>query len=79
MMVSAMSLMAVARIGPDSRNSVAQGRSSLCESIAFSTSSLLNERDFDRMEAVLGALVERNEDVLSAGLRRKTGLSLIHI
>jgi len=58
---------------PDRHGAVMQGRAKLCESIAIATSLLADQRDTSRLEAILQGVVRRNDDILSAALRRDSG------
>ena len=58
---------------PDRRSAVMDGRKKLCESIAVNGSILANRRDIPRLEAILRTIVERNDDILSAAIRRGDG------
>lgn len=59
--------------GPDARHATMQGRAALCESIAINASILLSRQDLKRMDTILTAIVARNHDILSAGIRRADG------
>ncbi len=58
---------------PDRTGAVRDGRTALAESIAANSSILLTQKDFDRLDGILQLVVERNEDLLSAALRTRTG------
>ena len=58
---------------PDQRASIREGRSSLAEALAANSSALVTQKDLRRLEANLQLVVERNEDLLSAGLRTIEG------
>ena len=53
---------------PDRDGAVLEGRTQLAEAIAANGSALVTRRDLERLEATLGLVVERNPDLLSAGL-----------
>ena len=58
---------------PDRMGAVAAGRKSLCESLAVQGAITAKRGDRRAMDATLKAAVERNEDLLSAALRRSNG------
>ncbi len=60
-------------IMPDYRDVAMQGRSRLCEAIAANSSAVVRQRDTRRLQAVLELVVQRNKDLLSAGVRRNDG------
>jgi diguanylate cyclase (GGDEF)-like protein/putative nucleotidyltransferase with HDIG domain len=64
---------------PDRQAAEARGRAALCETIAINCSLFASRGDTTRMEAALRAIVERNSDVLSAGLRRDDGRLLVEV
>ena len=69
----AVSVMMVARffgLGPNAQHAVLEGRKALCESLALNFSILVRRGDVSSMEGVLKAVVERNDQLLSAGIRR---------
>lgn len=66
-------------IGPNEKKATVIGRAELAESLAIDCSLHLNKRQFREMEMLLTALVRRNDDLLSAGLRRKTGQLMIDV
>ncbi len=58
---------------PDQRGSVREGRASLAEALAANSSMLVTQNDIRRLEADLQLVVDRNDDLLSAGLRTAEG------
>ena len=58
---------------PDQRTSIREGRSALAEALAANSSALVTQKDIRRLEADLQLVVERNDDLLSAGLRTTEG------
>ena len=54
---------------PNERDAIMLGRSRLCESIAIQFSVLAIRSDLEAMETSLSAIVERNPEIQSAGLR----------
>ncbi len=57
-------------IAPDADKEVLAGRRAFCESVAINCSLLAADGDIRKLRAGLEAIVARNDDVLSAGLRR---------
>ncbi len=64
---------------PDPASGVLAGRAHLCETIAVASSDYISRKEFRRLKFLLQTVVERNPDVLSAGLRRETGQVLVQI
>ncbi len=58
---------------PNMEDSEAQARAELCETTALTSSALLVRGDFQGMSQILAALVDRNPDILSIGVRRPDG------
>lgn len=58
---------------PNERDAIIRGRSSLCESIAIQFSVLAVRGDQNGMEASLKAILGRNPEIQSIGLRREGG------
>ncbi len=68
-------LLAASYLGliPDQQSAVREGRAALAEALAANSSALLTQKDIQRLENDLQLVVERNEDLLSAGLRMDSG------
>jgi signal transduction histidine kinase/DNA-binding NarL/FixJ family response regulator len=64
---------------PDRIGAVREGRTSLAESIAVYCTALVIKNEIPRLRANLKMLVERNEDLLSAAVRRRDGRALVSI
>ena len=62
---------------PDPRVEVVHGRLKLCESIAVTCSQYASRNELKRAQALLQVVVERNPDLLSAGLRKPNGALLV--
>ena len=77
--VSTMVAVMFMGIGPNLRQSEMSGRAKLCESIAIDTSIHLSRNDMTRIRALMENLVQRNNDVLSAGVRRMNGKLLVDV
>jgi PAS domain S-box-containing protein len=58
---------------PDRTGAVREGRAALAEAIAANSSVFVTQSDVRRLEATLRLVLERNEDILSAALRREGG------
>ncbi|MGB5568595.1 MAG: response regulator [Sedimenticolaceae bacterium] len=58
---------------PDQRMSIREGRAALAEALAANSSALVTQNDLHRLENDLNFVVERNDDLLSAGLRTEDG------
>ncbi|NND72264.1 MAG: PAS domain-containing protein, partial [Rhodothermales bacterium] len=64
---------------PDPRSSIIEGRTALAEALAANSSALITQYDLRRVEADLQFVVERNEDLLSAGLRNNEGQLIANV
>ena len=73
LLVCIMSLSGAIGILPNERAAVMRGRGDLCSAIAINGSILINKRDFRTLENLLNAIVERDDDVISAAIRSSTG------
>ncbi len=66
-------------IMPDYRDVAMRGRAQLCETIAANTSVVVRQRDLRRLEAILALTVQRNEDIVSAAVRREDGSLVVEV
>ena len=64
---------------PDRRSAIRQGRATLAEAVAINGSVLVTRSDVRRLETTLDLLVERNAEILSAGVRRADGQPLVAV
>ena len=60
-------------IVPERDSAVRMGRADLCETIAISSSDYISRDELDRLAHLIKSVVERNDDVLSAGVRKSNG------
>ncbi len=58
---------------PDQRQAVLVGRETLCEAITVNSSIMVGNNDIKRLRTVLGIIVNRKPDMLSAAVRRNDG------
>ncbi len=58
---------------PDRDGAIRAGRAALSEAIAATTSAMIAQSQFDQAQEILTFLVERNEDLVSAAVRRADG------
>ena len=68
-MVSTMISVLFIGIAPNAKEAEMRGRARLCESIAIDTSIHFSRNDLTRIRSLLEAIVERNPDIRSAGVR----------
>jgi PAS domain S-box-containing protein len=73
MLASALLLAMFVGLVPDRVDAERQGRAALSEALAASTSVFIEQGDLARIQATLAFVVERNDDLLSAGLRGNNG------
>ena len=64
---------------PDRITPAREGRAALAESIAANSSIFITQKDLERLEGVLGLIVSRNKDLLSAAIRTESGQRLVII
>ncbi|MDJ0848643.1 MAG: ATP-binding protein [Myxococcota bacterium] len=64
---------------PDREGAIREGRTALAEAIAVSGSSQLTQRNLEGLEATLRLVLERNDALLSAAVRRSDGVSLVRV
>jgi PAS domain S-box-containing protein len=64
---------------PDRIAAVRDGRAALAEAIAANSSILITQKDVDRLEGILGLVVDRNKDLLTAALRTEGGHRIVTI
>ncbi len=79
LIVSLIMLAFFLKIVPDRIAAVREGRAALAESIAVYSTALVMKSDFKRLRDDLDLIVERNDDLMSAALRRDSGRILIAI
>jgi PAS domain S-box-containing protein len=73
MLASALLLAMFTGLVPDRLDAERQGRAALSEALAASTSVFIEQGDLARIQATLAFVAERNDDLLSAGLRGNNG------
>jgi PAS domain S-box-containing protein len=73
------SVLAAIYIGlvPDRDNAIREGRIALAESLAVTTAALLSRGELGQIEALLSFVLQRNPQLLSAGLRPANGELLL--
>ena len=59
---------------PDEESTRLEARASICQAAAIGVSDYVSKRDLAGMQRFLKTIVERNPDIISAGLRNKDGL-----
>ena len=59
---------------PDRLGAIAEGRKALCESLTVSCSLAAQRADRKTVKTILRAVTDRNPDILSAALRRTSGM-----
>jgi len=60
-------------IVPDRQQAVRDGRTQLAEALAISGSAMVTQAELRRLGTTLSLVVDRNDDLLSAGVRRSDG------
>ena len=79
MLVSLMLLAAITGLVPDRHGAIRDGHASLAEAIAVNSSIFVTTADIRRMKANLEVIVKRNDDILSAAVKRLDGTTLAEI
>jgi PAS domain-containing protein len=64
---------------PDRIGAIREGRAALAEALAANSSAFINQTDIRRLEADLRLVVARNDDILSAAIRRTNGEAVVTI
>ena len=79
LLVSLMLMSLVLGLVPDRQGALRQGRAALAETIAANSSAMIAEQDILRLDATLRLLVERNDDILSAAVRKGGGETMVTV
>ncbi|MCG6938351.1 MAG: response regulator [Gammaproteobacteria bacterium] len=79
MIVSLLLLAVMVGLVPDRQAAILDGHARLAESIAVNSSIFITTSDIRRMKANLQVVVDRNNDILSAAVRRSDGKALVII
>jgi len=64
---------------PDRVGAIREGRAALAEAIAANSSAFISQADMRRLEANLRLVIDRNDDILSAAVRRTNGEVVVAI
>ncbi|MCA9216691.1 MAG: response regulator [Planctomycetales bacterium] len=64
---------------PDRQSALREGRASLAESLALSSSEFVTDSQFERIEKHLYIVVERNAGILSAAMRRADDVVVVEV
>jgi PAS domain S-box-containing protein len=79
MLLSAALLALFLGLIPDTTSVQRQGRAALAEAIAANGSAYLTQGDILRLESTLALVMQRNPDILSAGVRAADGRLLVQV
>jgi len=79
MLVTLMLLASITGLVPDRHGAIRDGHGRLAEAIAVNSSIFITTTDIRRMGANLEVIVERNEEILSAAVRRRDGSKVAEI
>jgi len=77
LVVTLLLLAVFLQLVPDRVGALRESRAVLSEAVAISASTLVAQREFERLEEVLGLMVARNEALLSAAVRRAGGEAVV--
>lgn len=64
---------------PDRHGAIHEGRGNLAEAVAVSSTLFIGRGDFQLLESNLDFIVDRDEDILSAAIRRASGETIVTI
>jgi PAS domain S-box-containing protein len=78
-LVSLLLLAAMIGLVPDRHGAVRDGHARLAEAIAVNASIFITSADIRRMQANLQMIVDRNDDIFSAAVRRTDGETVVEI
>ena len=78
-LVTVLLLALVIGLVPDESGAVRAGRAAMAEAIAANGSALIGHHDMGRLRSTLRLVVDRNEDLLSAAVRRRDGEVLVAV
>ena len=78
-MVSVLLIAMNIGIMPDYRDVARNGRDQLCAAIAANSSVMVRQRDLRRLQAVLSLVAQRNDDIVTAGVRRDDGSLAVEV
>ena len=76
MLVTLMLLASITGLVPDRHAAIRDGHARLAETIAVNSSIFITTSDIRRMQANLDVVIERNETILSAAVRRMDGTAV---
>ncbi len=79
MVVSFLLVATIIGLVPDRNAAIREGHGRLAEAIAVNSSIFITVSDLRRMKANLEIIVERNEDILTAAVRRSDGVILVEV
>ncbi|MCC9599925.1 response regulator [Stieleria sp. JC731] len=74
--MSALSTAMLLGIVPDRQSAIRQGRAKFCENVAWVSSEYMSHNEVRRLNEMLKSAVTRNDDLISAGVRRNSGTLL---
>jgi len=77
--VCALTLASMLKLMPDANRDRLQTIAAVAEAVSANTSVLLTNKDMRRLEATLWVVVSRNQDILSAGVRRADGRLMVEV
>jgi len=75
LLLAAVSLQLV----PDRMGAIRESRATLAETIAINSSALIVKNDFKVLKLILGVIVKRNDDIVSAAIRHTSGKAIVTI
>ncbi len=64
---------------PDRIGAIRASRATLAETVAINSSAFIVKQDFKILKLILGLVVDRNDDILSAAVRHSSGKAIITI
>ena len=64
---------------PDRIGAIRESRATLAETVAINSSAFIVKNDFKVLKLILGLVVKRNDDILSAAVRHNSGKAIVTV
>jgi len=64
---------------PDRNGAIRESRATIAETVAINSSAFIIKNDFKILKLILGMVVNRNDDIVSAAIRHESGKAIVTI
>jgi PAS domain S-box-containing protein len=64
---------------PDRIGAIRESRATIAETVAINSSAFIIKNDFKILKLILGMIVDRNDDIVSAAIRHESGKAIVTI